>query len=109
MWDVPTDLEVVVLPLLLRLEPQARQPAEVLLAHRFVDGCASPDALAVVVRNVRPPVRLLRNGIKIYTGVYICVLRNVTKEIFSRNENKATKKRYCYKKQKTVHKRIQST
>lgn len=51
-------LEVVVLPLLLGLEPQPRQPAQVLLAHRFVHRRAAPDALAVVVRDVRPPVRL---------------------------------------------------
>lgn len=46
------------LPLLLRLEPQPRQPAEVLLANRLVHRGTAPDTLAVVVRDVRPPVRL---------------------------------------------------
>mmetsp|Transcript_67280 Transcript_67280/g.140138 ORF Transcript_67280/g.140138 Transcript_67280/m.140138 type:complete len:884 (+) Transcript_67280:4960-7611(+) len=56
--EVRPVLEVVVLPLLLSLEPQARQPPQVLLAHRLVHGRASPDALAVVVRDVGPPVCL---------------------------------------------------
>mmetsp|Transcript_3491 Transcript_3491/g.11579 ORF Transcript_3491/g.11579 Transcript_3491/m.11579 type:complete len:907 (-) Transcript_3491:778-3498(-) len=56
--DVGPVLEVVVLALLLRLEPEARQPPEVLLGDRLVDGGATPDALAVVVRDVGPPVRL---------------------------------------------------
>mmetsp|Transcript_6179 Transcript_6179/g.20144 ORF Transcript_6179/g.20144 Transcript_6179/m.20144 type:complete len:665 (-) Transcript_6179:1552-3546(-) len=51
-------LQVVVLPLLLRLEPQPRQPTEVLLAHRLVDRRAALDAFAVVVRDVRPPIGL---------------------------------------------------
>mmetsp|Transcript_6161 Transcript_6161/g.24641 ORF Transcript_6161/g.24641 Transcript_6161/m.24641 type:complete len:696 (-) Transcript_6161:121-2208(-) len=51
-------LQVVVLALLLRLQPQARQAAKVLLAHRLVDRRATPDALTVVVRDVGPPVAL---------------------------------------------------
>lgn len=46
------------LSLLLGLEPEAREPAEVLLAHRLVHGRSAPDALAIVVRDVGPPVRL---------------------------------------------------
>ena len=53
-------LEVVVLTFLLSLEPQPRKPAEVFLADRLVHRGASPDALAIVVRDVRPPVRLYR-------------------------------------------------
>mmetsp|Transcript_7034 Transcript_7034/g.20668 ORF Transcript_7034/g.20668 Transcript_7034/m.20668 type:complete len:555 (-) Transcript_7034:1166-2830(-) len=51
-------LEVVVLALLLGLEPEAREPAQVLLAHGLVDRGAPLDALAVVVRDVGPPVGL---------------------------------------------------
>ena len=51
-------LEVVVLPLLLGLEPQPRQPAQVLLGHGLVHGGAAADALAVVVGHVGPPVGL---------------------------------------------------
>ncbi len=40
-----TDLEVVVLPLLLRLEVQPRQPAQVLAAHRLVHRGAAANAL----------------------------------------------------------------
>ena len=46
-------LQVVVLPLLLRLEVQARQAAQVLAAHSLVDRGAAADALAVVVRDLR--------------------------------------------------------
>ena len=56
--DVGAVLHVVVLPLLLRLEPQARQTAQILLGHGLVNGGAAPDALAVVVRNRDPPVGL---------------------------------------------------
>mmetsp|Transcript_94895 Transcript_94895/g.290284 ORF Transcript_94895/g.290284 Transcript_94895/m.290284 type:complete len:331 (+) Transcript_94895:4370-5362(+) len=56
--DVGAVLQVIVLPLLLGLQPQAGEPAQVLLARRLVDGRAAPDALAVVVRRVGPPVRL---------------------------------------------------
>ncbi len=38
------------LPLLLRLEVQARETAQVLAAHGLVHRRAAPDALAVVVR-----------------------------------------------------------
>mmetsp|Transcript_62206 Transcript_62206/g.196852 ORF Transcript_62206/g.196852 Transcript_62206/m.196852 type:complete len:623 (-) Transcript_62206:2053-3921(-) len=51
-------LEVVVLPLLLSLEPQPREPTQVLAAHSLVDGGAAADALTVVVGHVGPPVRL---------------------------------------------------
>lgn len=47
------------LPLLLGLEPEPREPAEVLFAHCFVYSGAAPDTLAVVVRDVGPPVRLV--------------------------------------------------
>ena len=46
------------LPLLLGLEVESRQSAEVLLADGLVDGGAAPDALAVVVCRVGPPVGL---------------------------------------------------
>mmetsp|Transcript_61033 Transcript_61033/g.143984 ORF Transcript_61033/g.143984 Transcript_61033/m.143984 type:complete len:850 (-) Transcript_61033:159-2708(-) len=51
-------LEVIVLALLLGLEPQTRQPPQVLLAHRLVHGRAAANALAVVVRDVGPPIGL---------------------------------------------------
>mmetsp|Transcript_30637 Transcript_30637/g.99608 ORF Transcript_30637/g.99608 Transcript_30637/m.99608 type:complete len:435 (-) Transcript_30637:2259-3563(-) len=51
-------LEVVVLALLLRFEVEPREPPQVFPAHRLVHRRAAPDALAVVMRNVRPPVRL---------------------------------------------------
>jgi hypothetical protein len=41
---------------LLRLEPEAGEPPQVFLAHRLVHRGAALDALAVVVRVVRPPV-----------------------------------------------------
>lgn len=44
---------------LLALEVEACEPAQVLAAHRLVDCCTAPDALAVVVRHLRPPVSLL--------------------------------------------------
>ena len=47
--DVRAVLQIVVLPLLLRLEPQAREPAEVLPAHGLVHRRAAADALPVVV------------------------------------------------------------
>lgn len=57
---VLTNLEVVVLSLLFGLEPQSSQPSQVLFAYRLVDGRTTPDALPVVVCDVRPPVRLSR-------------------------------------------------
>lgn len=56
--DVRPVLEVRVLALLLGLEVQPREPAEVLLGDGLVDRRAPADALAVVVRDRRPPVRL---------------------------------------------------
>lgn len=53
-----TNLQVIMLALLLSLQVQSRQPSQVLLAHGLVDGGAAADALAVVVRRVGPPVRL---------------------------------------------------
>ena len=53
-------LEVVVLPLLLCLEVEAGEAAQVLAAHRLVHGGAPPDALAVVVRHVGPPAKRKR-------------------------------------------------
>ena len=55
---VRTVLQEVLLPLLLLLQEQPRQPTHVLLAHRLVHRRAAADALAHVVRHVRPPVRL---------------------------------------------------
>lgn len=55
-------LQVVVLPLLLRLQVQPRETSQVLAAHRLVHGRAAPDALTVVVRHVRPPVSLQDGG-----------------------------------------------
>ena len=46
------------LSLLLGLEVQPREPAQVLLANGLVDGGAAPDTLTVVVGRVRPPVSL---------------------------------------------------
>ena len=57
--DVGSILEVVVLPLLLRLQIQPCQPAQVLTAHCLVHSGATPDTLPVVVGHVSPPVRLL--------------------------------------------------
>ena len=53
-----TNLEVVVLPLLLSLEVQPSETTQVLLAHRFVDGSSATDTFSVVVSRVRPPVSL---------------------------------------------------
>mmetsp|Transcript_34682 Transcript_34682/g.90799 ORF Transcript_34682/g.90799 Transcript_34682/m.90799 type:complete len:205 (+) Transcript_34682:4756-5370(+) len=53
VWPV---LEVVVLPLLLGLEVQPGEPAEVLLTHGLVNRGTAPNPLAVVVRRVGPPV-----------------------------------------------------
>lgn len=47
------------LALLLSLEVQARESAEVLSADSLVHGGTSPDALSVVVCNIGPPVSLL--------------------------------------------------
>ena len=55
---VRTVLQEVLLPLLLLLQEQTRQPAHVLLAHRLVHCRSAANSLAVVVRHVRPPVRL---------------------------------------------------
>lgn len=49
-------LQVVVLPLLLSLQVQTGQSAQVLLAHRLVHGGAAPDSLAVIVGRVGPPI-----------------------------------------------------
>lgn len=46
------------LPLLLCFQIESSEASEVLLADGLVDGGAAADALAVVVRRVRPPVRL---------------------------------------------------
>lgn len=46
------------LPLLLRLEVEAREATEVLLTDRLVYRGAASDPLAVVVRRVGPPVGL---------------------------------------------------
>lgn len=46
------------LPLLLSFEVQPRQPSQVLLADGFVDGGAAADTLAIVMRGIRPPIRL---------------------------------------------------
>ena len=52
-------LEVVVLALLLCLEVEAGEAAQVLAAHGLVDGGTAADALPVVVRHVGPPIGLL--------------------------------------------------
>ena len=46
------------LSLLLCLEIQPGEPAQVLLADRLVDGGAATDTLTVVVGSVGPPVSL---------------------------------------------------
>mmetsp|Transcript_14739 Transcript_14739/g.38930 ORF Transcript_14739/g.38930 Transcript_14739/m.38930 type:complete len:664 (+) Transcript_14739:435-2426(+) len=56
--DVRSVLEVVVLPLLLGLQPQAREPAQILLARRLVDSRATANTLTVVVGGIGPPVGL---------------------------------------------------
>ena len=56
--DVWSVLQVVVLSLLLSLQVEPRQTPQVLLAHCLVDGGASSDSLAVVVRSVGPPISL---------------------------------------------------
>lgn len=57
--DVRTILEVVVLPLLLSLQVQPCQPAQVLSADSLVYSSSTPDTLPVVVSHVGPPVSLL--------------------------------------------------
>ncbi len=60
LWgDVRSILEVVVLPLLLCLQVQTCQPAQVLAAHCLVHSGSTPDTLPVVVGHIGPPVRLL--------------------------------------------------
>ena len=49
--DVRTILEIAVLALLLGLEIQTRETAQVLLDNRLVDSCAAPDTFTVVVCN----------------------------------------------------------
>ena len=44
------------LSLLLSLQVQTGQPAQVLLAHRLVHGGSAADSLTVVVSSVGPPV-----------------------------------------------------
>ena len=56
--DVRAVFQVVVLAFLLSLQPKSSQPSEVFPAHRLVHRRAAPDALAVVVRDVGPPVSL---------------------------------------------------
>ena len=53
-----SNLEIVVLAFLFRLKIEASEPAKVLLADGLVDSGAAPDALAIVVRRVCPPVSL---------------------------------------------------
>ena len=54
--DIWTILQIVVLPLLLCLEIEPRQPAKVLLTHCLVHRSSSTDSLPVVVSRVCPPV-----------------------------------------------------
>lgn len=56
--DVRPVLQVPVLPLLLGLEVQPRQPTQVLPDDRLVDSSSSPDTLSVVVRDRGPPIGL---------------------------------------------------
>lgn len=46
------------LPFLFCLEPETSQPAQVFLADGLVHCGTAPDTFAVVVGDVRPPVRL---------------------------------------------------
>lgn len=55
-------LEVVVLPLLLRLQEEASEAAQVLAAHSLVDCGSAADTLPVVVRHVGPPIGLSNRG-----------------------------------------------
>lgn len=52
------NLQIVMLSLLLGLEVQPGQPAEILLADGLVHSGPSPDPLPVVVGRVGPPVGL---------------------------------------------------
>mmetsp|Transcript_18309 Transcript_18309/g.41881 ORF Transcript_18309/g.41881 Transcript_18309/m.41881 type:complete len:429 (+) Transcript_18309:3998-5284(+) len=54
--DVGPVLEIVVLPLLLRLEPQTGETSEIFLDHGLVHGAAPFDPFAIVVCDVGPPV-----------------------------------------------------
>lgn len=57
--DIRPIFEVVVLPLLLSLQVQPCQPAQVLSADGFVYSSSTPDTLPVVVSHIGPPVSLL--------------------------------------------------
>jgi len=57
--DVWSVLEIRVLPLLLGLQVQSSETAEVLLDDGLVDGGTSPDTLVVVVNNGDPSIRLI--------------------------------------------------
>ena len=60
LWgDVRSILEVVVLPLLLCLQVETCQPAQVLAAYCLVHSGSTPNTLPVVVGHIGPPVRLL--------------------------------------------------
>ena len=56
--DVWPILQVVMLPLLLGLQVESCETAQVLLAHCFVHSSSSSDSLPVVVSRVGPPVSL---------------------------------------------------
>ena len=56
--DIWAILQVVVLPLLLCLQPQAGQPTQVLLAGGLVHSGTTANSLSVVVCGIGPPVSL---------------------------------------------------
>ena len=50
--------QIIVLALLLCLQPEASETAEILLHNCFIDSTTTLDSFTVVVRNIRPPIGL---------------------------------------------------
>ena len=54
--DIWTILEIIVLSLLLRLQIETCQSAQVLLTHGLINSSSSSDSLSVIVGRVSPPI-----------------------------------------------------
>jgi hypothetical protein len=57
--DIRSILQMIMLPLLLRLQIQPRQPAQILLTDRLIHRRPPPNPLPIIIRRIRPPIRLL--------------------------------------------------